>query len=211
MTITFPLTLPVAPGFNQFKLLRMPVVGVTASPYTGAQEVQVWPGQWWEAEVGLPSMTRAQIGAWRAFFAKLNGRAGTFLMGDPNFKAPLGSAAATPGTPVVDGAHSAMDAVLSIGGAPLSASGYLLAGDFIQLGTGASSRLHMVLNDVDTDGSGDADIDIWPRLRDDYAGGETVTLNNCKGVFRLRDNQTDDTARPKPFFDTGFACIEALD
>lgn len=211
MTYSYPLALPSTPKFNEFTLIRMPVVGINSSPYTGGQEVQVWPGQWWEAEVGLPTMEKADIAAWRVFFAKLNGMAGTFLMGDPNFATPRGSAAATPGTPVADGAQTAMATVLNVTGLPVLATGYLLAGDFIQLGSGASSRLHMVLTDVNTDSAGDAAIDIWPYLRANVANGAAVTVSQCKGVFRLRENRTSDVARPKPFFDTNFSCIEALD
>ena len=49
-------------------------------------------------------------------------------------------------------------------------------------------RLYKVLNDVDSDGTGDAIIDIWPRLRESPEDGADIYLSACKGVFRLKDN-----------------------
>lgn len=210
MSIVFPLSLPAEPAFNSFRWISRANVGLNESPYTFGQEVQVWPGQRWEAEVGLPPLTKDQVGAWRAFMRMLNGMQGTFLMGDPNFKAPRGSARTAPGTPTVDGAHAAMAAVLKIAGAPGLAAGYLLAGDYLQVGSGAASRLHMVMKDIDTDSAGEAEVDIWPRLRGGLAGGETVVLTNCRGVFRMRGNEMTDEARPRPVFSMGFSCVEAL-
>lgn len=210
MTITYPLDLPATPKFNRFTLRRVPVVAVSKSPYTGQQQAYAFPGQWWEAEAGLPDMTRAEIGAWRAFFAKLNGQEGTFLMGDPTAATPRGLAASAPGTPLVDGVHAARAQTLSIKGGPNSNAGWLLSGDYIQLGSGSTSRLHMVLADADTDGTGKTALTLWPRLRSALAGDEAVTVSNCRGVFRLSANETGDEARPFPFFMTSFTAIEAV-
>jgi hypothetical protein len=57
-------------------------------------------------------------------------------------------------------------------------------------GTG-TPRLYAVLNDVNSDGSGNAVIDIWPRLRESPENNATIFLTDCKGVFRLKDNEMD--------------------
>lgn len=62
---------------------------------------------------------------------------------------------------------------------------------------GSVARLYKVLNDVNSDGSGTAAIDIWPRLRESPDDGVALVLENCKGTFRLKDNLMD--------FDVDFA------
>lgn len=185
MTITYPLSLPASPGFNEFTARPRNIVAVTRSPYTGSQQVQEHQGQWWGFDFNLPVLSDIEAAAWEVFITKLRGRRGTFLAGDPQRVTPIGSASVTPGTPVVDGAHSELDTTLSITGADFSATGYLLEGDYIQLGTGATATLHMVLSQVDTDGAGADEFDIWPYIRNDLSGGETVVVTSAKGVFRM--------------------------
>lgn len=61
--------------------------------------------------------------------------------------------------------------------------------DYIQLGTGANSRIYRVLNNINTDASGNATLDIWPRLRRSPTDGDAVIVSNTKGVFRLATNE----------------------
>jgi len=78
-----PLSFPdVGVVSSTFRLQR--VVGVSASPFTGAQQVYEHQGAWWEGEITLPPLLGAQAGAVRAFLARLHGQAGTFLYGDPD-------------------------------------------------------------------------------------------------------------------------------
>lgn len=49
-------------------------------------------------------------------------------------------------------------------------------------------RIYKVLNDVDSDSSGDAIIDIWPRLRESPEDSAALFLSDCKAVFKLADN-----------------------
>lgn len=209
MAITYPLSLPSEPQFNSFTLKRRSVTGISASPYTGEQYVYAYPGQWWEFDATLPPLTRAEAAPWRAFFAKLNGQEGTFLAGDPTAATPRGTASATPGTPVINGASQTGNEI-DIDGLPTSETGYLLEGDFIQFGSGLTTTLHMVLEDVDTNGSGEATVVIWPDVRLSPGDGAAVVVSGAKGLFRLKDNITFDDARPFPFFETGFSAIEAL-
>lgn len=210
MTITYPLTPPSEPGFTAVKLRRRSITGFTASPYTGTQYVQSYPGQWWEADITLRRMRRTHIGDWRAFFAKLNGNEGTFLLGvDPEFAVPSGSAGVTPGTPLVKGALQSGN-VLNIDGLPVSVSGYLLPGDFVQIGTGLSTRLYMNLDTVNSNGSGEASLLLWPSLRSSPADNAPLTVSACKGLFRMFGGSSEDSITPGTFFETGFSAIEAL-
>ena len=87
----------------------------------------------------------------------------------------------------------------------VSMTGSLLAGDYIQLGTGASAKLHQVL--IDQSGSGS--LEIWPALRANYTDA-TVIFNNAKGVFRLASNQTSWSINDNSIYGISFDCMEAL-
>lgn len=86
--------------------------------------------------------------------------------------------------PLVNGADQT-GATLAIDGVQASKTGVFLAGDWFQLGSGSSSRLHMVTADADSNGSGEATLDIWPPLRASPADNVALTITNPKGVFRL--------------------------
>lgn len=188
MAITYPLTsLPAAWRVARLRWTGRSNVAVPRSVFSFAAQAQDWGGQMWLADVDFPPLGRAEAQGLVAWIRSLNGAYGTFLMGDPSRAAPLGSAAATPGTPVVDGAgQTGQD--LAIRGAPASATGYLLAGDLVQIDTGADARLHEVLADVDTDGSGDATLTLWPSLRVSPADGTALAVTACVGVFRAVNN-----------------------
>lgn len=96
MSITYPLIPPGYPGAASMRLTMQNLVAVSQSQFTGAQQVQQWPGEWWEAEWSLPSMWDSQAAAWRAFFAGLRGQAGTFLMCPNANYAPQGFAGQVP-------------------------------------------------------------------------------------------------------------------
>lgn len=189
MAITYPLSAPTNKAPAAIRLIARNVVGVSVSPFTFKQQVYQYSGQRWEVDIQLPRMKREDAEQWVAFLMKLYGQTGTFLIGDPLGATPRGSASTAAGTPVVNGA-SQTGGTLSIDGLPTSETGYLLAGDYIQLGSGSTSQLYKVLNDVDTNGSGEADIDIWPNLRSSPADDAAVTVSNCKGHFRLASNET---------------------
>ncbi len=83
-------------------------------------------------------------------------------------------------------------------------TGTLLAGDYIQLGTGSAARLHQVL--VDQSGSGN--LEIWPDLRSTYSG-ETIIYSNPKGIFRLAQSVTSWSIDNASFYGISFEAIEA--
>jgi hypothetical protein len=185
------------------------VIGSTSSPFNLKQQIHKHAGQRWEADISLPPMKRAQAEVWISFFMKLYGSYGTFTMGDPNAATPRGTAASTAGTPVVNGASQTGD-TLNIDGLPTSETGYLLAGDYIQLGTGTSAQLYKVLDDVDTNASGEAALTIWPDLRSSPSDGATVVVSSAVGLFRLGTNVTDWQINQAGFYSMTFGAIEAL-
>ena len=209
MAITYPLAFPTHTGVSGVNLVARNIIGLTSSPFTLATQVHKFQGARWEADISLPLMKREDAEIWIAFFMKLYGSFGSFLLGDPNGATPRGSAATTAGTPRVNGASQTGNE-LAIDGLPTSVTGYLRAGDYIQLGSGATARLYKVLEDVDTNGSGQATLNLWPDLRSSPADNATVVVSGAQGVFRLATNDATWTINNAGFYSISFAAVEAL-
>jgi len=209
MAISYPLTLPTASGVATVSLRAVNAVGISESPFTFKQQVVQHTGQRWEAEISVAPMIRSDAEQWVAFLVSLKGVLGTFLLGDPNGATAQGTCSLSPGTPLVNGADQTGDS-LTIDGAPASITGYLKAGDYIQLGGGSSATLHKVLKDVTTNGSGQATLDLWPHIRTAPDNDATVTVGDCKGVFRLSANQTDWSINTSQIYGVTFSAKEAI-
>lgn len=206
MAITYPLSLPTNKGIARIRLTANDVVGVSQSPFSAAQQVYKYTGQFWEAEVSLPPMKRADAEYWISFLLKLNGPYGTFLLGDPNGGTARGTAT---GTPLVNGGSQTGNELITDGWS-VGVTGILKAGDYIQLGTGSSARLHKVLDDVNSDGSGNATLTLWPDLRSAPADNAPITVSNAKGLFRLTSNAQSFNIDEATFYGITFAAREAL-
>lgn len=182
------------------------IVGVSDSPFTFSQQVYAHQGQRWEADIDLPPLSSIVAQAWVTFLLSLNGREGTFLMGDPAVLAPRGAGG---GSPLVKGAGQTGQ-VLAIDGAPISTGDWLMAGDMIQLGSGSTATLHKVLADVDTNGAGEATLDIWPRLRSSPGDNAAVTITGCVGRWRLASNESQWSVGQALRYGISFVAVEAL-
>ena len=181
MPISYPLSLPTTSSIARIRLTANDIVGISQSPFTAAQQVYKYPGQFWEAEVTLPPMKRADAEYWVAFLLKLNGPFGTFLLGDPLGATARGVAT---GTPLVNGGSQVGNELITDGWT-VSQTGILKAGDYLQLGSGATAQLYKVLDDANSDGSGNATFTIWPSLRSSPADNAAITVTNTAGNFRL--------------------------
>lgn len=111
--------------------------------------------------------------------------------------------------PFVKGAGQTGGTLLVDGTSPDEA-GYLLAGDYIQLGSGATATLHKVLQDVDTNEAGEATLEIWPNIRTAPDDNAAVTLTNTVGRFRLATNQQSWSINESSAYGLSFDCVEAL-
>ena len=207
MTITSPLTFPIDDvGLTNFKITPRNAVARTESPFSFADQVTAFSGEMWQISGTIPSCNRAIAEIYNSFLVALRGSYGTFLIGDPAARSPQGSIA---GTPVVDGAGQSGH-TLALRGFTSSATDVLKAGDYIQIGTGLSSRLYKVLVDVDADSSGDAVVDIWPRLRTSPADGTSIITTNTVGLFRMSSNTTPIEIRYPALYSGSFSAQEAL-
>ena len=208
MAESYPLTMPSG-GISRIRIIAKNAIGISESPFTYSQQVHRHQGQGWEADVTLSSMKREDAEAWIAFLLRLRGRYGTFLLGDPNGGTPRGSASTTAGSPVINGAGQTGDE-LNIDGLPVSATGYLKAGDYIQLGSGSSATLHKVLEDVDSNASGQATLNLFPAVRTAFPDNSVITVSNAKGNFRLASNETGWDINTMTVYGITFGAVEAI-
>lgn len=206
MAITFPLIPPSTPGFRRWTFSPLSINAAVASIFTAQETIQTHAGMRWRGGFTLPPMKRPAAEAWVTFFLKLNGLQGTFLFGDPAAVNPRGSVL---GTPLVNGASQTGQELITNGWTGGS-NGVLLEGDYIQLETGLNARLYKILNDVDSDGGGNATIDIWPQLRQSPPENEPLVTTNPRGIFRLASNEFSWDVDTAQFYGLGFSIVEVL-
>jgi hypothetical protein len=127
-------------------------------------------------------------------------------MGDPVNTQPRGVAS---GTPLVDGAGQTGNQLNTKGWTP-NITGILRAGDWVQLGTGATSRLYKVLDDVNSNANGEATLTLFPNLRSSPANNAALTISSPKGVWRLAANDVGYDIQTGQFYGITLACVEAL-
>ena len=208
MAISYPLALPTHTGIAQIELRATNAVAYSRSPFTSAGQAHAYAGKAWQADVTLPSMKREDAERWVAWLISLKGQLGTFYLGDPAATTPLGSARDTD-TILVDGAVSSGDTI-AIDSAPASQTNYLKAGDYMEIGTGVNRQLFKVLNDVDTDGTGSATVDVWPNVRTSIADDAAVTVQSAQGIFRLAGNEQSFSINEASIYGITFGAIEAV-
>lgn len=183
------------------------VVGMAGSPFTLEEQSYKYPGEQWAISFRLPpSVTREIASEWIAFGIKLQGTYGRFLMGDPMGKVPQGVAT---GTPLVNGGAQSGNTLVTDGWTT-NVNGILKTGDYIQLGTGTSSRLHMVVENANSNAFGQATLNIEPALRTPPADNSAIIVNNAKGIFRLTDNNFSWSVDPGPVYRVSFEAVEVV-
>lgn len=194
MAITYPLSLPTSIGISDITLRARNAVAVSESPFSFSQQIVRHAGQRWEADVSLPPVRRDLIAPWIAMLMALRGPFGTFLLGDPDFTEPQGTATSATASGVA-GAETVT----------LSMTGTLLAGDYIQVGAGSSARLYRLLEDR----SGSGAVAVWPALRAAYTGA-SVNLSSPQGVFRLAGPATEWSINNNNAYGLSFSAVEVI-
>ena len=204
---TYPLSVPTSPYYSKSSWALQRKTAISVSPFSGAQQVFEYDYALWTVSLTLPPMKRSDAANWQSFILKLHGRKGTFLLGDPDARTPRGTISGS----VTLGANIAVgDFTISISTSQNSLANAFRAGDYIQLGSAGTSKLHMIVDDVNTDSSGDANINIEPAIKTAVTSGNTVVYNNPKGLFRMQNPQIDWDADEVSNYGISFSAVEAL-
>jgi len=208
MAISYPIDLPLN-DVAEINVRPRNSSTFQASPFTGRGQVQEYEGAWWEATLVYRSIDRTLAQPVIGALDSLKGPVGTFVIPFPGYASPLGTASTVPSSPTVNGSGQAGSDELIVTSAPVSETGWLLVGDIIQVGPSNRPHWHRVLADVDTDGSGNATIDVWPPIREGTISGDSVSFSAPLCLFRLTD--TVDASLSSPVIH-GFdvVCREAI-
>lgn len=182
------IAVPNSPGLKQIELGMNDTVAMSTSPWTGQAQAQWFPNDAWDGQITLPLMNIDQIGAWEAWLSELRGMKNVFPLGNPLRAMPRGRVNHA-SSPFTNGVSSAMATSLALKGFAANQVRLLLPGDHLQVGY----RLHRVLNVVNSDGFGQANVDIWPIVREDIPDNTAVIFLNPKGLFRLAENRRSVT------------------
>jgi hypothetical protein len=203
--VTAPLLeIPTSACASSVVMMLSRTVGISTSPYTYEEQFFKWPGERWSADVRMPPLKEPDSDEWIAFLLKLEGTYGRFLMGDPSRRTPRGEGG---GTPQVDGGGQTGN---SINVKNAGSGVWLKAGDYFQLGTGASARLYKLTADAEPNSSGDVTLQFVPSLRSSPADSAAVTIENPRGLFRLVENDVSWGVEPGRIYRIGFRAVEAL-
>ena len=200
---TYPLTIPASPNIQEFSIRPLRAVGVSRSPFTFAQQVFDHGGAIWQGEVKLPAMRPATAKAWEVFLLQCRGASGTFLMG-PVLAGNTGTG--TGGD--LASAGAARDESISLQNAGAAAT--YKAGDWLQIGTSLSARLHKITADATADGSGNVTLTIEPELKQAYPIAAAVNLSAPVGVWRLAASNIGWDISSAARFGFAFPVVEAL-
>jgi hypothetical protein len=206
MAISYPLSMPTNTRIRSIELRAVNAVAYSRSPFTFAGQAFAYAGQMWQADVTLPPMKRADAEQWVAWLVSLRGSLGTFLLGDPLGATARGVAT---GTPLIKGG-SQTGGTINIDGATSGVTGWLKAGDYVQIGSGGTARLHKVLQDANSDGSGNVTLELWPHVRTAPADNAAVTVSSAKGLFRLASNEQAWSINEASIYGITFSAMEAV-
>lgn len=201
MSITYPLSLPTAYSFESLNIGLESAVGAFNSPFTFKEQVYDFGGERWRFEISYAPLDVDQARELVAFLASLIGIKGTFYANDPLMKLPRGTAS---GTPLVKGASQTGRSLITDGWTP-TVTNILRKGDYFQIG----SSLYLNLNDVNSNGSGEATLDISPPLRNTATDNAPLIVSNAKGVFRLDAPPSWSTGKDK-VYDFSFSAVEVI-
>lgn len=204
-TPSYPLTLPTVTGIRTQNWGLRKTVSITQSPFTAQQQVYEHDGQQWKATFSLPPMLKDSASVWLSFLLSLRGVRGTFKIGDQDRKTIQGVAT---GTIRVNGASQTGNQV-ALDGFTASRANVFKAGDYIQI----NSYLYMVIEDVNADGSGEANVKIEPALRsgiETINNDDAVIYSSTTTLMRLDNNEFQWDTDQVSNYGISFACSEAL-
>lgn len=195
------ITMPSSPAFTKSEWGIRRTVAVSESPFTGATQVQKYDRAQWYATLTLPPMKRSQAAEWQAFFMECEGRANTFLLGDPDAKTVTGGSA--PDDVSFASAEPKGETSINL---TIGSGKKLNKGSYLQVGTGSSAKLYMVTDN----NTGNGTVSIQPPLKVAVGSGTSVDITSAQGVFRMDSNDLTWSANELSVYGVTFSCSEAL-
>nr|BAR35095.1 hypothetical protein [uncultured Mediterranean phage uvMED] len=181
MSLSYPLTFPSV-GICEFALSFRKSIGFTESPFSYAQQVHDFGGAKWEAQITIPPLSQADAQTFQAFLIGLEGRKGTFTMGNPLHTSALSRTATG-----------------NKGDTDITFSGSVPAGTYFSI----ANKLYI------TTETGTTDVNIQPPLRAN-ASSASVDFTQPLGTWRLSTNDVNWSTGKSRLTEFTFACVEAI-
>ena len=170
---------PSSPGFSATNFKQNTTTKRTVTQ-SGRQVRATSSTTLWSGTLTFPVMSQAEFRPIQGFVALAQGPLNEF-----DVVIPIVSSSTSPNagaaTATVDGAHTAGDTTIAVNTNLGGAGNILKAGDVIRFAN--HTKVYMCTSDINTDGAGDASINIQPALVEDLTDTEAVTLNNTP--FRM--------------------------
>lgn len=184
MAFSYPLTIPSSPKPSNHIMRLVRAQSSNESPFTLTRTIFSSSGERWEIELEYPRMSHQQAQSWISFLLQMRGLEGTCYLSDPDgdgFGSPSGS-------PTIKTINANKRQIVAQS-FPTSTNDLLKVGDYFQVG---NELKRVVGEDVDSDGSGEANISFQPRIRDgSLAAGSPITYLSPKGIFMLKDSKVE--------------------
>ena len=140
------------------------------------------PPRWRLGMASASALPLAQAAVWEALVLQLRGGVNHLSAWDVVRPQPLGTMR---GTMTINGAHSAGATAVSVTAGAGQASKTLLAGDWLQLGSGlGTSQLVKVMAAATANGSGVIALTVEPPLRIAFSGGAAVTWDRPIAYYK---------------------------
>jgi len=173
------------------------------SELNGAVQTSALPGDKWVATMTFANRVGTDARRLWAFVTSLRGRSGRFYFTPFDHCTPFGVVG---GTPLVKGADQTGSQLL-IDGCTASCTGWLLAGDYFQVG----DELKLITADVNTDSGGNATLNFVPPLRTSPADNAAIITSNPSCIMMLSDDQQARAqVQPGKIYALSLSCEEAL-
>ncbi len=179
MTIQFPQSLP---NPSQLSFAVTANTQISTSEFTEEVQVQELLGSRWSFSATWDILKPEDIPLFRSFLSKMRGGAEQFYYSDVSAPTSRGGVSAD-----ITAVDSTNINVVGVSSTQLNTT-ILKEGDYVSIPiVGRDNQLKIVQEDVTTDGSGNATINIYPQRRGDIDTGQLVVWDNPKGTFRAEN------------------------
>lgn len=177
------------------------VTARSESPFTLESKSIEMHGERWEGEFELIPMDHWSFKEWKAWLALVEGKRRKFRLHPPHEK-PRGSVSQN-GT--VKSINRPNEIVIE-GLQPFQADAFK-SGDYIE--TVDTEQLFMVIDDTGTNGQGEANVNVKPRVRKD-ATGSVVETQSPRGTFGMTSNEQSWDEAGGVWNESSFTFIEIV-
>lgn len=197
-TLVLPLASNIIPASSDWRLITSTVMQV--SPLTGKTQTINRGGERWAVTLTYRNLQRGPAAVLMATLASLRGQLGRLTLPDHAYQRSGALAVDL----AVNGAGQTGSTLACDGGTP-SITDAVRVGDLFSL----EDRLYMIVEDANTNVSGNITLTFTPPLSDSPADNATLSMVSPAGRFMLANNAVSWSYSPAGF--TSFNAVELVE